>query len=178
MPAPAPIEASSASDSSDNSLNTVIDAVAPNTEILVDKAPPVPLVESAGLLPIDTATKHITPQPLIYSQVDSFALHRIIDIGQKQSFTSTRGSILSTQILGSLCEELPPRGEKMDKHPAIFVAYSRLAHVVALQTVVQKSRSADIGAQLEFDISQLIRAVKHSKQLEKAIDEVLAEDLM
>jgi hypothetical protein len=52
---------------------------------------------------------------------------------------------------------------------------SRQARLAVLQTDMYNSRRTDTDTEGYFDIAQHVRARKHSKQFEKAIDEVLAE---
>ena len=144
--------------------------------IVADTALPLRLVESTEQRLIDTATIQVLPKEVIYSRIDSSALHRIIDSGLEQSLAIINRNITSTPIRGSLRDELPSRVEKIDRHRTIPAINSRQAHLAALQTVVQYSPWIDADAEADFDIARHVRAGKHSKQLEKAVDEVLAEE--
>ena len=162
---------------SSNSLsNTILDTVAVPTAIVADIALPVGLVESTPARLIDTAINRLPSQSPIYSWIDPTALPKIIVGGLEQSITTRNGNITSTPILASLRDELPSHVEKSDKHLTTPAISSRQAHIAALQTVVQNSRWTDTDAEVDFDMAQHIRAVKHSKQLEKAVDDVLAEE--
>jgi hypothetical protein len=136
----------------------------------------VGLVESTEESRIDTDIKQVTPQAPIYSRIDSNVLHWSIERGLEQSLTTRNGNITSTPILGSLHDELPSHVGKIAKHPRIPAVNSRQAHFTALQAVVQNFRRTDTDAEEDFDIARHVRAGKHSKQFEKAIDEVLAEE--
>jgi hypothetical protein len=103
-------------------------------------------------------------------------LHRIIESGLEQSLAARNGNITSTPILGSPRNELSSRVSKIEKYLTTPVINSRQAHLAALQTVLPNSHWTYTGAKVDFDIAQHIRAGKHSKQLENAIDEVMAEE--
>ena len=169
--APASSEVASALASSGSLSNTVLDAVPVPTPIVANIALPVCLVESTEETRIDTTTKHVPPQTLIYSKIDSTALHKIIDSWLEQSLTTRNGNVTSTPILGSLRDELPSRVEKIEKHRTTPAINSRQAQFAALHINFQWTVA---DSEADIDIAQHVRAEKHSKQLEKAIDEVLA----
>jgi hypothetical protein len=177
-PAPASSEVASALTSSDSLSNTVLNAVAISTpiSIVADSALPVRLVESTPVKIVDTAINRLLPQSPIYFRLDSTALHKIIESGLEQSLTTRNGNITSTPILNSLRDELPLSVSKFEKHPTTSAINSRQALFAALQTVVRNSRWTDLDAEADFDIAQHVRAGKHTKQLEKAVDTVLAEE--
>ena len=79
-------------------------------------------------------------------------------------------------MLGSLRGELPSSAGKIEKHRTTPAINTQQAQFAALQTVVQNSRWINTDAEADLDIARHVRAGKHSKQLEKAIDEVLAEE--
>ncbi len=159
--------------SSDSVSNPVLNIVAVLTAIVADIALPVRLVESTPARRIDTAINRLLPQSPIYFRLDSTALPKIIESGLEQPLTTGNGNITSTPILGSLRDELPSRVEKIEMHRTTPVISSRQAHIEALQT---NSRWSYLDAEADSDIAQHVRAGKHSKQFEKAIDEVLAEE--
>jgi hypothetical protein len=176
-PIPASSDAASAPASSCSlSKADVLDAVATPAAIIANKALPVRLVESTPARQIDTAINCLLPQSPIYCWLDSAASHKIIENGLEQSLTTRNENIASTPTFASLRDDLPPRVEKSDKHRTTAAINSRQAHIAALQTVVQNSRWTDADAEADFGITQHVRSGKHSKQLEKAVDEVLAEE--
>jgi hypothetical protein len=172
-PAPASSEVASALASSGSLSNTVLDAIAMPTAIVADIALPVRLVESSPVGLIDTPINRLPIQSPIYSRLDSTALHKIIESGLEQSLTTRNGNITSTPILGSLRDELPSHLGKIEKHHTTLAINSRQALLAALQT---SSRWLYLDAEADLDIAQHVRAGKHFKQFEKAIDKVLAEE--
>jgi hypothetical protein len=176
-PAPAYSEAASTPASPDSLSNTVLDAVAAPAGIIADTALPVALVESTPARITDMDFNRLPPQSPLYLRPDSTALHKIIESGLEQPLTTRYENITSAPIFGSLRDELPSRAEKIDKHPITPAINSRQAHIAALQTIVKNSLPTDAGAELDFDVVQHVRAgKKHVKQLEKAVDTVLAEE--
>jgi hypothetical protein len=157
-------------------LNTVLDVAVTPTAIVANTALPVRLVESASVRQIDTAINRLPSQSPIYSRLDPIVWHKIIEDELEQSLTTNNRNVTSNSILDSLGDELPSHVSKFAKHPGTTSINSRQAHIVALQTVVQKSHWTDTEAEADFDIAQQVHTRKHSKQLENAIDEVLAEE--
>ncbi len=172
-PLPVSSEAATAQALSDSLSNTVLDTVTEPTGIIADTALPVCLVESTEERRIDTDFNRLLPQSPIYLRIDSTALHKLIDSGLEQSLTTRNENITSAPIFGSLRNELPSAVGKIDKHFTIPVINSRHAHIAVLQS---NSRWAYLDSVADIDIAQHVGAGKHSKQFEKAIDEVLAEE--
>jgi hypothetical protein len=172
-PAPVSSETESAMVSSDSLSDTVLDAVAVPTPIVADIVLPVRLVDSSPLRMIDTAINRLLPQSPIYSWIDSTALHKIIEGELQQSLTTRNGNITSTPILDSLSDELPSHVSKFAKHPGTPYINIRQAHIAALQI---NSHWTDTEAEADLNIARHVRAGKHSKQFEKALDEVFAEE--
>jgi autotransporter-associated beta strand protein len=176
-PTPASSEAASVPAPSDSLSNTVFDAVAAPAEIIADTALPVGLVESTPVKLIDTAINRLPSQSPIYSRLDSTALNKVIEGGQEQYLATRNGNIASKSILDSLSDELPSNMSKYAKHSGTPALNSRQAHIAALQTVVQNSPWNDAYAEVDFDIAQQVRAgKKHAKQIEKAVDAIVAEE--
>lgn len=91
-----------------------------------------------------------------------------------QQYLITRnGNTTSSSIRDSLCDELPSLVEKIEKHRNTPAINARQAHIAALQT---NSSWSYFDAEADFDIAHHLRAGKHTKQLEKAVDTVLAEE--
>ena len=131
------------------------------------------LVESTPARQIDTAINCLLPQSPIYFRLDSTVLHKDVESGLEQFITTRNENITSTPILGSLRNESPSGVGKIDKNSTTPVINSRQAHIAVLQT---NSRWAYLDATADFDIIRHEGARKHSKQFEKAIDKVLAEE--
>ena len=74
-------------------------------------------------------------------------------------------------------DELPLHVGKIEKHLTIPAINTRQAHFAALQTVLQNSHWLDSDAKTDFDIARHVHDGKHTKQLEQAIDEVLADEV-
>jgi hypothetical protein len=72
-----------------------------------------------------------------------------------------------------LSEELPSYVKKLEKRLSTPAIDTRQAHLIAIQS---SYRWTDTNAEADSDIAQHTRAEKHTKQLEKAIDTVLAEE--
>jgi hypothetical protein len=172
-PAPAYSEAAPAPASSDSLSNTVLDTIATPTGIIADTSLPLRLMETAEERRIDTAFNRLLPQSPIYFRLDSTVLHKDVESGLEQFITTRNENITSTPILGSLRNESPSGVGKIDKNSTTPVINSRQAHIAVLQT---NSRWAYLDATADFDIIRHEGARKHSKQFEKAIDKVLAEE--
>ena len=172
-PVLAPSEAATMAASSDSLSNTVLDAITVPTLIVTDTALPVRLVESTPARRIDTAINRLSSQSPIYSWLDSTALNKIIEGAMQQSLTTRNGNITSKSIHDSFSDELSLRVGQIAKHPTSPAINSRQAHIAALQTSFRRSY---LDNEADFDIAQHARAGKHAGQLEKAIDEVLAEE--
>ena len=175
-PTPASIEVASALASSGSLSNTILDAVAVPTPIVADITLPVHLVESTPARLIDTAINRLPSQSPIYSWPDSTALPKIIENRLENSLAGKQTSNANTTVFASLHDELPSRVSKFAKHPITLAINSRLAHLATLRTIVQNPHFSDAEAKVDLYLTRHSRAGKHSKQLEKAIDEVLAEE--
>jgi hypothetical protein len=171
---PASSEVASALASSGSLSNTVLDAVAMPNAIIAETVLPVRLVGSAEERRIDTAFNRPMPQSPMYFRLDSTVLHKDIESGLEQSLAASNENIASAPLLGSLRYELPSSAETIGKHSTTQAINSRQAHIAALQT---NSRWSNLDAETDFDIAQHVRAgKKRDKQLDKVVDEVLAEE--
>jgi hypothetical protein len=158
------------------SRNLIAQPTAANTIASPASTSPVYLVASTPAKIIDTDTKHLPPQFPIYYRLDARALHQIFESRLEKSVATSIANDKITSILSSLRDELPSRVSQFAKFPAIPAINIRQAHFAALQTVIQNARWTDTDAEADFDIAQHVRAGKHSKQLENAVDEVLGEE--
>ena len=72
--------------------------------------------------------------------------------------------------------ELPSRMGIIKKYAYTLAITNRRCHFAALDTIVQNLDWNNIDAEVDFDIARHARFGKHAKQLEEAVDAVLAED--
>lgn len=137
-----------------------------------------PLAANSTLIPLAASTLQpaslqAVSQAAANNPVSSSPAIVTVESGQEQSLSTRNGNFTSTPLLGPLRDELPSRASKFSKHATIPAINSRQALFAALQS---NSRWSYLDTGADFDIAQHARAGKHSKQLEKAIDEILAED--
>ncbi len=167
-------EAALAPASPDSLSNTVVlNAIATPAPIVADMALPGRLVQSTPTKIADTTINRTLLQSPIYSRLDAAALHGIIEIRLESTPAEKVINSGKTPIFAALPEALPSRTGVVEKRAYTPAINGRQAPLAALQT---NSRWADSDAGVDFDIAQHVRAGKHSKQLEKAVDEVLAEE--
>jgi hypothetical protein len=146
-------------------------------EINADKALLEQVIsDSSTLRQNDSAIKYTPQKEPIYSRHDFTLPQQIIESRLENSLSTGFGNTTGTPILESLGDKLPSRVNKIEKHVTTSAISSRQAHLAVLQTNIHNSRWVDTDAEADFDIAQHVRAGKHAKQLEKAVDEVFAEE--
>ena len=134
---------------------------------------PAYLVESTPARLIDTAINRLPSQSPIYAWINSTALPKIGENWLENPLAGKGTSNANTAVFTSLHDELPSRVSKLAKHPIIPAINSRKAHLAVLQ---KNPRWTATDSEADFDMAQHVRSGKHTKQLEKAVDEVLAEE--
>ena len=173
LPVIASSEAATTATSSGSLSNTVLDAVATPTANVAEIALPVRLTEPTQARLIDTAFNRLPPQSTISSRIDLTVLPWIIEnwlenpLAEKQIINSKTSMLTSMQNV-SLSDSVI-----IEKRVYTQAIYGRQAHIAALEA---NTRWSYLDAGADFDIAQHIRAGIHSKQLEKAVDKVLAEE--
>ena len=151
--------------------NTVLDAVAVPTPIVADIALPVDLVESAPARLIDTVINRPLPQSPIYSWIGSTALPKVIESGLENPLAGKQTISANTAVFASLHDELLLPAGMIKKRGYTPATKGGQVDFTAWQTIGETT-----GDEVDFDITRHARAGRHFKQLEKAIDEVLAEE--
>ncbi len=174
-PAAVSSQAAPAPASPDDLSNSALAAVATPLEITADAASPLILAKSTPAIRIDADSHRPLPQSPIYLPPDSKLSHNFFQSGLEQSLAPGTGNLAGTMLPDSSPAALPLPASKSQKHSAISDLNSRQALLAALQTVTQNSPWTSAGPEKDLDIAEYLHAGKHSKQSEKAVDEVLAE---
>ena len=173
LPVSSPSEVTTMAVLSCSLSNTVLETVATPKPIVADIALPVRLPEHTQTSLIDTTINRLLPQSPISSRIDLTALPWIIENWLKNPLAEKQINNSKTLMLTSLQEESLSHSGIIEKRVYTQAIYGRQAHFAALQT---NSRWSYFDTEEDFDIAQHFHAGKHSKQFEKAIDEVLAEE--
>ncbi len=137
------------------------------------------IADSIPFRSIDVAIEHDPLQSPIYSRLDSTALHSIIDIRLESTPVGKVINEAKTSVFAALHDELPSSVEKIEKHPVALTNSGRHTHLTALQSVIQdthRKNTAGQDGQINFDFLHQNHSRKHVKQLENAVDTVLAEE--
>ncbi len=102
-------------------------------------------------------------------------LQRIIETWSGNPLAEKQISNVEIPILIPLHEELPSRTGVVEKRTYTSAINGRQAHLTALQTIIQNSHWYNADAESNIDIARHARTGKHARQIEKAVDTVLAE---
>ena len=143
-------------------------------ELVPGKIVPVQLVKSTGAKLIGASRKQIISRSLHYQDIDIRALQLIIESRLDRSLAVKSLNDANIPAVGSSHGELSSHVKKIEKQPIISAIKNRQEHLAALQTYSRRFNANN--AVVELDIAQHVRAGKHSKPLEKAVDKILAEE--
>lgn len=67
---------------------------------------------------------------------------------------------------------------RVEKRPAVLIHDSQKARYLALHSIIQDFHIDNSDAQMNFDLLLRARSQKQSRQFEKAVDTLLAVDLL
>jgi hypothetical protein len=175
-PAPADSEAIFAAASPDSASNTVPKTVAAPAGISADAPLSVPIVESAAAIRIDSGGGRRQREASAYSSLAAWTLHEIVQADLQRPLAAITGPITGAPLLRSTREELRLRESNSQQRLALSAPKSRQAVPAALQSVLEDYNWSDADAEGGFDIAKYSPAGKHSRQLKKAIDDVLSRE--
>jgi hypothetical protein len=135
-----------------------------------------PVIDYFSARQVITTFDSILARVSISSPLDSTTFYGVIETRLDNHLGEIRSNNTQNSLYLSAQSELSSRLGMIKKHAYLPAMTGRRFHFAAVDAIVQNTRWNDTNEIVDFDIAPHVRAEKHSKPSEKAIDEALAEE--
>jgi hypothetical protein len=125
---------------------------------------------------IDTAVNHLSVQSSIHSRTDSPELFVVVEGRSCGALAGNQENATNRAVFRLSGNESSFAAGTTGRHAVAPAGNNWLAHSAALQTIVSHSSRNGVDAEAVLDIARHAGVKKHAKELENALDSVLAEE--